>query len=116
MSKFTLARLRDYEILKQPVFLVIFYPRTWLSAHIYALFTLEFEIMYANSPVKNQASACINTPSSCPEHSAALSLHSPGARAASDLRELSAVLHTAAAGFPRDHHSTPSGLLFPIKA
>lgn len=48
MSKFTLARLRDYQILKQPVFLVIFYPRTWLSAHIYAIFALEFEIMYAN--------------------------------------------------------------------
>lgn len=89
MSKFTLARLCDYQILKQPVFLVLFYPRTWLSAHIYALFTLEFEIMYANSPAKSQASAYIKTPSSCPECSTALSL-CDGARAASDLRELSA--------------------------
>lgn len=48
MSKFTLARLHDYQILKQPVLLVIFCPRTWLSAHIYALFTLEFEIIFAN--------------------------------------------------------------------
>jgi len=43
-----LARLYDYHILKQPVFLVIFYSTMWLSAHIYALFTVEFNITYAN--------------------------------------------------------------------
>lgn len=71
-----------------------------------------------NLSAKNQASAYIKTPSSCPEYSAPLELRD-GAVAASDPRERSAeaaqVTTCFAAGFPRERYSASPRFFSPMK-